>query len=366
MNKHGKCMKQKLQKKKKQKQQQKYNEKLELAPAELGGNHETGRHKFFIFYRSNKKKKNREILVSGTTPVLSSDVPEGIICEILSRLPVKSLMRFKCVRKRWQTLIQKDDFFIDLNYSRSKAAHYASLVCIGELRLKDMLNDITCLISMELLLPSKENGYVAAAGAISLWKYPFPKYKRVFSTTNGLLCVTDLIEYSVCIYNISTRESTPWIKSTFIRLKQEEDNKQELYRDFFLHKFGLGYDAVTKEHKVVAVWKCYASDELVSEVLTVRHNTWRRIDAVVPPLSGKGCFICWLHFHHHCEEPCFIQFDVGLEKFKKINILLLNPIFLDDLHYRHNLIDIDHRWQIGFVTYELRYGGQTNKDVYIS
>lgn len=77
--------------------------------------------------------------------------------------------------------------------------------------------------------------------------------------------------------------------------------------------------------------------ELDCEVLTVRHNTWRRI-VDVPPL-GRDCgylesvhvngFICWLHYRYDSneEDACIIQFEVGSEKFKKITLLLPHPIF---------------------------------------
>ncbi|XP_019159078.1 PREDICTED: putative F-box protein At3g52320 [Ipomoea nil] len=40
----------------------------------------------------------------------SPSVPEDMVAEILSRLPVESLLRFKCVCKEWYQLIQQDDF----------------------------------------------------------------------------------------------------------------------------------------------------------------------------------------------------------------------------------------------------------------
>ncbi|KAI3881662.1 hypothetical protein MKX03_030655 [Papaver bracteatum] len=332
MNKQGKSMKLKQEKKKIQKQHKK---KPDLAAC-------------------------CQVLVCETSAVLP-DVPQVIVYEIMSRLPVKSLMRFKCVCKNWQSVILKDDLFIDLHLSRSKAASSVSLLRVGELK-----NIEYCFISMELLLSSEEDGHLAAVGATSAWKYPFPIDKMCsFCTANGLLCVMDIVEYSVCVYNISTRESTPWIKSTFIKQRQEEDKKQELHKDFFLNKFGFGYDPVTKEHKVIALWKYYALDglgtttyELGCEVLTVIDNTWRRIDAIVPPLRGNcsyfdyagesvhaSGFIYWLHSHYPCEEPCIIQFDVSSEKFKKMKILLPKPIIHDKLHFSLSLslIDIDGR-----------------------
>ncbi|RXH90692.1 hypothetical protein DVH24_035456 [Malus domestica] len=37
-------------------------------------------------------------------------IPEEILFEILVRLPVKSLLRFRCVCKSWNTLISSPDF----------------------------------------------------------------------------------------------------------------------------------------------------------------------------------------------------------------------------------------------------------------
>ncbi|KAI3859768.1 hypothetical protein MKW92_023259 [Papaver armeniacum] len=272
----------------------------------------------------------------------------------MSRLPVKSLMRFKCVCKHWQTLIQRDDFFVDLHYSRSKEANTVSLVRIGTLLLKDVVSEIKCMLEMELILPSE--GKKGAVGAVSFFKYPFLETNCAFCTTNGLLCAMDLFDYRVCVYNISTRESTPWIKSTFI--KQQQDKKQDRRTNFLLTRFGLGYDPVTKEHKVIAVWNGVPrapTNELVCEVLTVRQNSWRRIDVVdLPPLCEMDYhhgyvesvhvngFICWLHFHLDCKEPCLIQFEVGSEKFRKINILLSEKIFNGHLR----LIDIDDQLAI--------------------
>ncbi|KAI3859769.1 hypothetical protein MKW92_023260 [Papaver armeniacum] len=299
--------KQKQHKKKKQKQHKK--KKQELSRAQLVSDH--------------------EVQACETSPILLWDV-EGIVPEILSRLPVKSLMRFKCVCKHWQSVIQKDHFFIDLHYSLSKISNRVSLVRIGKL----MNHGNSYLISMELLLPSddeEEKGCVSSGvGAMPERKYhSIPIKKGIFCTTNGLICAMDQSKRRVCIYNISTRESTPWIRSTVSK-----------HAAFSLNRFGLGYDPVAKEHKVISVWNYTATKNLVCEVLTIGRNFWRRIDAVVPHLSGKchydgivesvhvNGFICWLQFeYHYFGDPCIIQFDVASEKFKQINILLSYPIY---------------------------------------
>ncbi|CAN1263361.1 hypothetical protein LINPERPRIM_LOCUS11603, partial [Linum perenne] len=46
---------------------------------------------------------------------------ELVVFQILSRLPVKSLMRFNCVCKGWKSIIGKDLHFINLHYTNSEA-----------------------------------------------------------------------------------------------------------------------------------------------------------------------------------------------------------------------------------------------------
>ncbi|KAI3945950.1 hypothetical protein MKW92_010741, partial [Papaver armeniacum] len=61
--------------------------------------------------QQKKKSRNGDFSIS---------LQDEIVYEIISRLPVKTLMRFKCVCKRWLSLIIDDTYFIDLHLSRSK------------------------------------------------------------------------------------------------------------------------------------------------------------------------------------------------------------------------------------------------------
>lgn len=47
-----------------------------------------------------------------------SNVDDNIVCEILSRLPVNSLMQLKCVSKHWCSMIRKDRYLIDLHLNQ--------------------------------------------------------------------------------------------------------------------------------------------------------------------------------------------------------------------------------------------------------
>ncbi|KAI3865872.1 hypothetical protein MKW92_009071, partial [Papaver armeniacum] len=194
----------------------------------------------------------------------SSDVVMGIellLCEILSRLPVKSLMRFKCVCKRWQSLIHKDRSFIDLHFTRSKSCSFVDGGCGISLFMrwpKDVRGP-NIYLSTELLL--SEGGVATVQREVPI---SGASLTGVFGVVNGLVSLIDS-SYSVCVFNPSTGQSTPWIKSM---IKQQHENQREeiqvidedgdcvthLIRYVHCSWHYFGYDPATSEHKVVFLW----------------------------------------------------------------------------------------------------------------
>ncbi|KAJ0600914.1 putative F-box domain-containing protein [Helianthus annuus] len=50
--------------------------------------------------------------------------------DVLSRLPVKAIIRFKCVCRKWRDLVS-DPYFVRLHLSRSREALMINKYCIG-------------------------------------------------------------------------------------------------------------------------------------------------------------------------------------------------------------------------------------------
>ncbi|MFS7921927.1 putative F-box domain-containing protein [Helianthus anomalus] len=48
-------------------------------------------------------------------------LPDNVMCEVISRLPVKTIIRCKCVCKTWHDLVS-DSYFVHLHLSRSREA----------------------------------------------------------------------------------------------------------------------------------------------------------------------------------------------------------------------------------------------------
>ncbi|XP_026428769.1 putative F-box protein At1g32420 [Papaver somniferum] len=265
----------------------------------------------------NVLNKNRDI--SNNTSVVV-DIEFSILCEILSRLPVKSLMRFKFVSKTWLSLIQKDLYFIDLHCKRSRTLRPALLYVIP-LKIKDQNN------------PFRVGDKFFLTANLSFERRG--KRKAEIHSTRKINLFTHRLPADVRIYNISTREVTPRITSTLLR--EEVEKNSTCWRPSYDITYKLGFHPATKEHKLLCMCRIYLCEtdyeyELY-QVLTVGDNTWRRIDWVSPcrldflqlSVYANGSIYFCSAFFEDGDPKFLVVFDVGSEKFRTIPI----PFILD-------------------------------------
>ncbi|KAI3964982.1 hypothetical protein MKW92_009953, partial [Papaver armeniacum] len=259
-------------------------------------------------------------------------------------------MRFKLVCKRWRSLIQKDDYFINLHHSRSQTRK-SLLICPPTMYT---YNRKRCYLLAELLIPDEGSG----GGAKVHTKIPGVDRPNasLHRSLNGLFCFVDGQGASVCVQNPSTRESTPWIKSIIKQQHEDEGNVIEVkdeHGDVLVkydveyknYDWKFGFDPATKEHKVIFLWvkrlsnsRLGRSEDWLCEVLTVRQNSWRTIDAVPPvsPLSlacslstDANGSIYWLHYGPREDtDPSIVEFNYGSEMFRVITLpkFIMNDI----------------------------------------
>ncbi|MCL7049580.1 hypothetical protein MKW94_029404 [Papaver nudicaule] len=236
------------------------------------------------------------------TPVVSfpSFVDDGLVAEILTRLPVKSLYRFKSVCKRWRSLITHDPHFIHLHSTRSISR--PKLLCMAPPDPRDEEKSKTlpqCILSANLSLKTTVSGEGEEPQVIihNIKKTTDDKwfhYDFVLGPVSGLVCFIHCGTAAARIYNVSTRQITPWIKSTLLAEEKDkfesEDNPIKIVSNL-LPIYQMGFDPEKKEHKVFCFWRLSATDGTFREgnacdapgyasweALTVGRDTkWRRI-----------------------------------------------------------------------------------------
>ncbi|KAI3953489.1 hypothetical protein MKW92_021139, partial [Papaver armeniacum] len=285
-----------------------------------------------------------------------------IAYEILSRLTVKELMRFKCVSKRWQWLIENDSHFIKLHLTRSKKRPSLFYVIPLSKYWRAQKPDIRYRGFDELLLTtdiSYQGRGQNAEQSHTIRKTDIFCSDHFLPSLNGLICFFDQFEHAVCIYNVCSREVTPWIKSTLLIEEQEKHPGFEVFAD---RRYSFGFDPTTMEHKVicissVSVEECHGDTDddgdcddnyeafEVCEILTVGENKWRKIDQVPPfyTYRYRACacvngsiywmtgYLAYGDWRQDEDLGHIVAFDIRSEKFRTISIPLcivdkrLNP-----------------------------------------
>lgn len=105
---------------------------------------------------------------------------------------MKSLMRFKCVCKRWRSIIEEDSHFISLFILLQENAEFLKMYPES-------------FLSAGLHINGRD------VNIHTLRKIQSFSYHQILGPFGGLICF--VYNFAVRIYNVSTSEVTPWIYS---------------------------------------------------------------------------------------------------------------------------------------------------------
>ena len=207
----------------------------------------------------------------GATAPLPKDVME---LEILSKLPAKSLKRFRCVSKNWYALITADSYFITTHMHRMHQ-HSSSILLFtnpknGLLTSKILLLNRDLSQSLDLDISYLRDRSSCLISQIS----------NNLGYCKGLICFE---HYSspIILWNPATREYRYLPKP----LPSEADD-----RNFSRHsnsmRLGLGFDDENKDYKLVRIMQRY-NDEfhetmVSAQIFSLSSNTWRHVNKGLP------------------------------------------------------------------------------------
>ena len=189
-------------------------------------------------------------------------LPYDVLPDILHRLPVKSLIRFRCVSKSWNSLITSLAF-INSNLTRTRS-HFDS----NKLIVKYL--DVTPHVELYKLIQEDNDNNDSSSEQIQDLKLPLRSrlicdYFQLVGSANGLFCLYD--ENRFILWNPCIRK--------FINIPNPS------VTGFFPCYLVFGFDSKTNDYKVVKIaFQCVnngyeGAKPPVVEVYSVSEGSWR-------------------------------------------------------------------------------------------
>ncbi|XP_043715299.1 F-box protein CPR1-like [Telopea speciosissima] len=243
-------------------------------------------------------------------------LPQEILMDILSRLPVKTLLRFRCVSKGLRNLIS-DPNFITQHLNRS--AEDCSRLILGTSAIKQIF-------------------YINYETFSEMLIYDFSKFSHGFSwleivgSSNGLLCLS--------FSHVSFRKKGNILylcNPATLEIKHLPNAPIEYTGawDYSYTAFGFGFDSIANDYKVVSIdyfQKHGMLDGTIHpsevKVYSLTTGQWRRLEDasfnISPAQKTKltnavvNGAIHWMADNVKFSSEFIISFDLGLEIFRPI------------------------------------------------
>ena len=192
---------------------------------------------------------------------MMSLLPIEIITEILSRLPVKSLLRFLCVSKTWNALIKHSNFIIIKLHLQRSLENNRDRTLILEKFTWDLPRYF-----FSVHFPT-ENHF---ENAFKLYQplYNPGKFVNILDYCHGLVCIRNNWSEEIAIWN-------PLIRK-YRKLPKEPILKPSGFTNSKSRKMAFGYDLRNDDYKALRVTAFYNRGQPLKE-FEVRYIVLDRI-----------------------------------------------------------------------------------------
>ncbi|KAM5576936.1 hypothetical protein ABKV19_007669 [Rosa sericea] len=273
-------------------------------------------------------------------------LPEDlIILQILTRLPIKSLIRFSCVSKRWSSIILSDPQFAKKHFKLASEQNSLSqrLLLSTRSQMQSLDVDTSSFVDdssvRNLTCPFKQPGH----------------FVKMLGSCNGMVCVALDFHDGYYIWNPSTglflKLPNPNFASegviSFDPKMPDSDRSKTIIGP---HYWGFGYVSATDDYKVVVEAR-FSDFKMHVEVFSSRANSWKRIESTLTVSSVYHSFtktrgalsnetLHWLHAAWPRAPECYrlviAAFDLTKEEFREIPL----PVFKGDGTSLYSFIDV--------------------------
>nr|XP_017217798.1 PREDICTED: F-box protein CPR30-like isoform X2 [Daucus carota subsp. sativus] len=248
--------------------------------------------------------------------------PHQMIDQVLCRLPVKPLLRFRCVSKGWCSLIDSNAF-VKKHLETALECNTGCGLIINDDAGKIYLADFDSL----------DDGSSAIAEISDSLK-SILSGAEFFGAAKGLVCVAKEEMNEIVLFNPATRKAR--------KLPSALPEFPRSFHSVETSICGFGYDHVNDDYKVVKIAECQIQFRgFMVIVYSLKSNSWTRVRNVpsnVVFYLKWGVFasgaVHWLGSKNpgHGLET-IVGFDLGLERFTEIPFPPLNKKYIT-MNYR--------------------------------
>ncbi|XP_027331899.1 F-box/kelch-repeat protein At3g23880-like [Abrus precatorius] len=246
-------------------------------------------------------------------------LPQELIIQILLRLPVKSLVRFKCVSKSWLSLIS-DPHFAKSHFELAATPTHR-LLLLGQSLYEARSIDLNASLHDD-----------SASAALNL-NFSISQYDKIIGSCRGFLLIA--CNPNLYVWNPSTGAHKR------IPSSPVESNLEAMIFTFI---YGFGYDPSTDDYLVVqAYYEPNADLATHVELFSFKANTWTEMEGthlshmnasddlrLGSLLNGA---IHWLAYRYDASENVILAFDLMERRFSDISL----PV---DFEYDLNFCDL--------------------------
>ncbi|XP_061341819.1 F-box/kelch-repeat protein At3g23880-like [Gastrolobium bilobum] len=189
---------------------------------------------------------------------LSFTLPDELIVEILLRLPVRSLLRFKCVCKSWLTFIS-DPQFAKSQFDLATPTH--------RLFLEPAYPPLVVPIDTEASLHD-DSAIVHLTVPHTLFPSLHSYYLQIYGSCRGFILLRYVNYDNIFLWNPSTgaQKLLPYPHQLVPR-----------YREEFL--YGFGYDSSTDDYLIV-IWVWHTDWKSDIHFFSFKTNSWNKTEGI--------------------------------------------------------------------------------------
>ncbi|KAM3357875.1 F-box/kelch-repeat protein [Capsicum galapagoense] len=191
-------------------------------------------------------------------------LPQDLIIEILVRLPLKTLLKFRCVSKSWLSLLSNTEFHkthVNFSMNNPKMTDY-TLAAVATVSGLGKICRVYTISSENSSVTVSKHGCPPKSLSLSAW---------LLGSCNGLVCLTT-DSFELMLLNPCTGKFNVFPDSII---------HYEVGDGGYYFRYGFGYDASTDDYKVVKIFSFPQSGEgrhvNMVNVYSLKANSWSNI-----------------------------------------------------------------------------------------